>query len=328
MENTEALIVPELQTQTLLQAPEEPLSRAQKILRGLGWTGLTLGLLILFTLVKLPEVRLKNYIQGTLSNVLSQQGMSFSAGSASLSILFGVSYTLKNVVITPPSPDLPIKIDELEVSPAFLPLLTGKMGGNLTLKQGDGKLKASFALGKEEGSLSFSAKQLNLGRLGLMAMFAKLKGSATVNGEGSLSGNLNNPTTWNGPVKLDLSKITIDSQSISGFAVPALSISEGTLDATVGQGKALIKTLKLGKVGSADDLIANVTGDILLTRQMDQSTLNLKTRFKLSDKIVQAFPLIDALIGAGKQGDGYFAYNLSGPIFSPTPTPATAAGGQ
>lgn len=317
----DALTTANIGTQPGIQAEAAPpLSRAQKTLRALGWTGLGVFLLVLFTLMKLPEIRLKNYIQGTLSNSLASQGMSFSAKSASLSILFGVSYTMKDVTITPRPPELPIKIDELELSPAFLPLLTGKLGGNLELKQGDGELKASFAFRGGEGSVSFSGKQLNLGRLGVLAAYAKVKGGATVDGAGSVAGDFSVPSTWNGLLKLKLSKVNLDAQSIQGIALPAIGIGDGNIDISIGGGKAAIKDFKLGK--AADDLMATVTGDVALGPNMDASALNLKSRFKFSPKVAQALPALDMILSQGKQADGFYAFNISGSISSPMPSPA------
>ena len=206
------------------------LTQSQKILRNIGWAWLTLSAILIFTLFKLPETRLKNFILGNIQNALSSQGMTITAGHSSLSFGLGLTYSMENVVITPQPPDPPIKIDELEISPSVLPLLMGKLGARIYLKQADGVLKASFANKANDASLNFKADQVNLGRLGILAMLAGLHGSADVTGEGSVSGDLHMPSTWNGEIKLKLGKILLDQSQIQGFNLPAISISEGVID--------------------------------------------------------------------------------------------------
>lgn len=324
------------QTQPGLIAPPH-VSRAQKLLRGLGWTLFGLFCLILFTVLKLPEIRIKNYLQGMISSTLATQGMTFSAAETDLSMGFGISYEMKDVTLNPPPPQPSVKIEQIKVSPALLSLLLGKAGGSVKIKNGDGDLKAAFSMsgalgaamgsgGPREFSTSYELKDMNLGKLGVLALAAGIQGSVVASGDGSIAGDLNSPQTWNGTTRLNLSRIVIEQQTlnISGMpiSVPRLTISEGQIEVAFNQGKATVRSLKLGKPGNAnDDIIATITGDILLGKQWQSSTLNLRTRFNFSQKILKSFVLIDALLGAGKQGDGGYAFNLTGPILAPNPSP-------
>ena len=89
-----------------------------------------------------------------------------------------------------------------------------------------------------------------------------------------------------------------------GFNVPKLSISEGKVELFGRQGQGDDQDLPLGQAGSADDIQGSGSGDVILGRNWDASTLNAKINFKLSENILKAFVLIDALLGPGKQGDG------------------------
>jgi type II secretion system protein N len=309
--------------------------RAQKILQALGWTGFFVAFLLLFTLIKLPEIRLKNYIQGTLSSMLSSKGITLTAAKSELSFLFGITYVMKDVTINLPPPDVPVKVDRLEFSPSLLPMLLGKVAGSARVEQGSGFLKSSFSasglLGsggktpaKTELSASFRAKDFNIGKVALLQILAGIRGAAVVDGEGSFSGDMSQPSSWSGEMKIDIAKLTLDAQGIYGFSVPALRIAEGKIDLSVGSGKATIKTFKLGKTGAPDDLVATVTGDLLLGKTWDTSSMNLKTHFTLSQNIMKSLSLLEMVLGQGKQADGSFAYNLSGPIGAPN----AVAGGK
>ena len=306
------------------QIPEE-ISRSQKTLRTLGWVALSLFFLMIFTVFKLPEQRLKNFIQGNISSALGNYGISYTATQSSLSYLFGISYKLKDITLNPAPPDPSFHIEALQVSPSLLTMLTGKLGGKVYLENDGGDLTLSLAMRRNEGSTSFRLKSLNLGKLGVLLMAAGIKGSLVTNGEGSLSGNFNSPATWSGAINLTLSKINFENQTIQGFNIPAISVSEGTINLEIDKGKAIIKTLKLGKSGGSDDIVANVTGDITLAKTWEASTMNLKAKFTLSEKILKSFVLLDALLGQGKQPDGSYAFNITGPLNAPYSAPAGAS---
>jgi type II secretion system protein N len=303
------------------ETPAEPeRSRFSKVVRALGWTVYGLILLFLFTLFKLPDERIKAYVQGSISAALAPKGITFSAEKGYLSIGYGLSYVFKDVTLTFPPPQPPSHVEKITVSPSILPLILGRQGGSLAVVNGDGKLKASFSIKGSQVSLSFDADRLDLGKLGALG-FAGVHGGGVLSGSGSVSGDLSVPTTLAGDVDLSLSKVVLDQQTIAFFNVPRVSISEGKIDLTADKGKAVIKTLRLGKPGSSDDIQGSATGDLILGRNWDSSTLNAKVNLKLSDTLMKAFILLDSFLGPGKQGDGSYSFSLSGPLTAPNPVP-------
>ena len=300
-----------------------------------------LGLLALslFTVLKLPEDRIKNYVEGSLSQLLAGRGMTFRVGSGQLSLGWGLSYIMKDVSITlPPTPGSvappPIRIETLGVSPSLSPLLFGKTSASFWIARGDSRIEGSGSLKSSEFNLTLRTKEADLGKLGLFPLLTQIQGGAVIQGEIDLSGDTQKPQSFQGRVQLDLKKIVIDSQTIQGFAVPKLGVSEGKIQLKMDQGKAKIETLRLGKPGAItgatdgeDDIKANLTGDVTVSTPLDRSQLNVKANFSLSSTVTQAFVLLDALIGAGKQTDGSYSYSLQGPIFGlmPTPIPASAS---
>lgn len=305
-------------------------SRAKLIFKKIGWASLGIFCLLFFTLLKLPEDKIRNYVQGMISSQLSSQGITLTATQSNLSIGFGISYTMKDITLNFPPPQEPVHIDQISISPSILSAFTGKAGASIHVENKAGTLNASFSspMSGPSGpiSFSFSSNNMDLGSLGVLPAMVGIRGSAVANGEGHLDGDTSLPSTLNGKIQLDLSKIVIDQQTVMGFSVPRLGISEGKADIEVDKGKALIKTLRLGKPSSTtDDVKANVTGDVVIGKNLPYSTLNLKANLSFSQNVLKAFVLLDAIMGPAKQADGSYAYSLTGPLNSPNAVPMGSA---
>jgi type II secretion system protein N len=306
-------------TQSIDTQMPEP--RSKKILRNSAWVLYGIFCLIIFTLFKMPEDRLKATIENQISGFLSSRDITYTAGETKLSFLFGLSYTMRDITLNLPPPANKAHIDKIQVSPSLLPLLFGKIGGSVDINNGDGNLSSSFSVKNSEVSVSFRVKKLDLGKLGLLPLLAGIQGSALLDGNGSISGDMNLPSTLTGDVKANIAKINIEPQSLMGFSIPKLQISEGIVDLDINKAKATIKTLRVGKTGSSDDIQANITGDADLGKNWYSSNLNLKAKFSLSESILKSFVLLDAILGIGKQPDGSYGFTITGPVTSPMPAP-------
>ncbi len=290
-----------------------------------GWITFALFCLILFTVIKLPQAPIQKLIDAHIANALAPYGASLSAKESNLSYIFGPTYKMKDVTLSLPPPANHAHIDHLSVSPSFLALIMGKVGGHFKIEEGEGTLKGSFSSGKTNFSVSLNADQLDIGKLGILPLLASLQVKAIVDGSVSISGEQQNLSSLEGDVKLHLTKLVFDSQSIAGFSIPKLSIGEGNIDLGINKGKVKFNTFKLGKAGGTDDIVATVVGEATLARLIEASTLNIKTRFSLSANIMKSFMLLDAILGVGKQPDGSYAFSLNGPPGSPVPSPITDA---
>ncbi len=322
----------ETQTLTEVTSPTisaPPLGKARKILKTLAWMGLGMISLVFFTFLKIPETRLKNFIQATLVSALNTQGITLNAAQTSLSIGFGITYKLKEITLTRATSEEAIQIDEIEFSPSLFPLTFGTLAGKVSLKKGDGFLKSRFWLKNFKTSpviqTTVQLKKIDLGKLDL----ADFKHTEEINGDLSFTGDPKVPDTWKGEINVNLSKLILPQQMLAGFLVPSLAITEGVADLKIENAKVHLNKLRLGKAGAQpedtkEDLIANATGDITLGKTLDSSTLNLKAAFKPSPGVMKAFVLLDALLAPGKQSDGSFAYQLTGPLFTPNYVPVGA----
>lgn len=301
--------------------------RFGRALKSVAWVWCALFFLTFFTVLKIPDERIRAYIQAAIKQQLEPMGIQLAAQRTDLSLLFGPSYTMEDVTVTLPPPAPPVHLDKLIVSPSLLPLLTRKIGGSARLLAGDGKAVINGAF-KQTGrdtlvDASFDLSKIDIGRLGLLPALANVRGSAIASGKGALSGDFEVPSTLVGDVDLELNKIVLDSQTISIVTLPKITVSDAKITLNFDKsGKMTIKTLRIGKAGNeSDDLRATATGDATLGRTWNLSTLHVKANFSLSANVMKALILADSLSAPGKQADGSYTYELNGPIGAIQPMP-------
>jgi hypothetical protein len=148
-------------------------------------------------------------------------------------------------------------------------------------------------------------------------------GGALVDGSARLSGDLYIPASLAGEIQFVARQIHVEPQTFLGFDIPRISISQGKIDISIQSGKVSLQALQLGpdagtrlesNRGEDFRLRAIPTGELLLGNTWAQSTVNLKTEFGFSPKLIQSLPLIDALLSNAKQPDGDYAYLVSGAL--------------
>ena len=301
-----------------------PRSKLSRLFRVGGWVGAGFFFLLIFTWMKLPDDRMKNYLEGMISNQLGQFGITYTVKESSLSFWLGPSYTAKDVTLNFPPPAPPSHIDQIEVAPSILGLLIGKTGGKFWITQGEGKLKGSVSIKNTAFNVSLKSTQFDFGKLGILPALANIQASGLLDSSVSLSGDFNNPSLLDGSAEIRLSKGVFEAQTIAGFSIPKLALSEGVFEFASTDGKAVLKTLRLGKMDqTTDDIRGTLTGEIGLGKSWPASTLNLKTRFSVSENVMIAFILLDALLGAGKQPDGSYSFALTGTVAEPNPAPVS-----
>ena len=303
-------------TSTAELTVDEDISPLTRTLRILGWTILFILCLVAFTLKKLPEERIKNYVQGTITSLLSEKGISFEAERGYLSFGWGISYIMKGIKLTVPNVETPAKIDEISVTPSILPLLIGQKGAVVWIYSGGGKMMINASMKKNSLSLAVDSSALDLGKTGVLPVFAGIKGAALLNGTAKLTGDPMAMNTFTGDVDLKLEKISMDPQQIQGFSLPKMNVSEAVIQLSIDkQSRVTFKNVHVGKPGNtADDIQATITGDAILGRNFDASILNARAKFTLSQNILTSFVLIDALLAQGKLPGGGYGYSLTGPL--------------
>ncbi|MBN20638.1 MAG: type II secretion system protein GspN [Bdellovibrionaceae bacterium] len=303
---------------------QETLSKRKKFLKWFGWTLFFLTFLLFFTYLRIPKQRLKAYGESMAIQTLSRQGYLLDLNDTELSFGLGISYTAKKIKITPiRPPGPPIELENLSLTPHLLSSLLGTPSGDIEVQQGRGILEMSISHDGSITHLDFEAKHLNLKKLGIFPRYTQVKGTAVLEGRGSIEGDFKRPSTLEGDVRVELKTLLVEQQSVFGFQIPRLDISEGIVSARMSQSKLKINNFKLGKKGKKpeDDLIAKITGDIRLGSRWNSSQLNLTAEFSLSKKVQQAFSLVGAILAPGKRKDGSYRFNLTGKVSQPLPMP-------
>lgn len=305
----------------------QTLSRAATI----GWSGFALSLLIVFSILKLPNYKIQAWISAKTQEALAPMGYQIQSETAQLSFLFGLSYELKQAKISSLyEQGEPLLVDRVKISPKILSLLIGRMGANVLLEKGDGFIDLDVSMvpdsftnpfsGVGKVMIGFDAKEFDLGKSRAFSFLTKLRGSSILqSGSGDISFSTAAPMQLDGELKLDIRKTKIDAQQVVILSIPEIAISEIKGELKMERGKVLIQSFKVGKAAPSsspqDDIGATVTGSIQLGRTMDQSTLDLKTKFAFSEKIKSSFALLDALLSVGKQPDGSFACKFTGAVY-------------
>lgn len=302
-----------------------PPTRLQKTLKWGAWIGFTLFLLLVFTIIKLPEAKITNLIQGHLSNLLVPMGITLTAEESSFSLVFGPRLKMNKVRIYLPPPASEIQLDQLSFAPSVMPAFLGRLGGTLFFKQGKSEVQVTVQIKKTAFYYSFDLEQVNLGNLQLLQAFAKIKATGTLSGSGSGSGDQNDASRLTGNAEFKLQNFLVEQQTYSGggipLNIPEIRISEGKILAHAQSGKLQVKTLDLGKKGTTtDDLVLSMNGEVILAPYWLSSQLNLKTYLKPSERVMKAF-LLDIVLGTSKQADGSYSFQLGGNLSAPTPTP-------
>lgn len=301
--------------------PPQPKTKLSRGLRVGFWSVFTVFCLLFFTLIKMPDDKIKDYLNGSINAALASKGIELSASESQLSYFIIPTYWLKDVTLRLPQ-QTNAHIDEIEVSPSILPMIFGKLSGTMKLLNGNGKLKSHFSMKDDSVSLNFRANQLDVGKIALLPILLGIQGSGLVDGKGSLSGELSHPNSLDGDLKLQATKFTFEPQTLAGFSLPRIYISESLIELAIEKSKLEIKSLKLGKPG--DDLQATVSGDVALGPTWNMSKLNLKAHFSLSESVKKSLILLDTLLGPGKQADGSYLYSFTGSVLSPMPMPISS----
>jgi type II secretion system protein N len=296
----------------------QSLSESRSPFKVIGMVVLFLTCVILLTLLKLPEARITGFIQGMVQSGLDPYGIYLTDRGRELSLFPAPLYRLDHPVIELPD-QTRVEFDELRVHPKLSGLFIGKPGIRAELKQGASEILVNAAGKGDRVDAEIHLENADLGKLGVFAFAAGLRGAGFLSGDIKVEGSLADPSTLNGSLELKLRKLRLDEQNFMGFQIPTVQVSEGDLNIEIKAGKILLKNVQIGK--GMDDLRVQVTGDLGLNRYLNSSTMNLRAVLGLSDKLRQSFSILETLMASAKTPDGRYAYKLTGTLGAPMPQP-------
>ena len=159
------------------------LQRFLKLWKYWPWILLGSAALVFFTILKVPDAKLKGLIQGHLNQALYQSGISMTAAESNLSFIFGPRYTMKQVQVrwTPDSP--PVVFDEIRVAPSVWSLMLGRLSGKATITAQKGTLTVSGHLTGNRFGADLAFHSMDIGKAGLLKALAKIEATALVDGD-------------------------------------------------------------------------------------------------------------------------------------------------
>lgn len=281
-------------------------------------------LLVVFTLVKVPQPKIHAWVLGTINQQLTPMGIQVSADEGHIQLGLGIKYEMSGVRLTKSVSQKSLRLSRMEVTPTFLPLLQGKLGGGFRLEdEGSGSVSGTVLTKSEDFEAKVDIENLDLGKMGILPFAAGIEGTSNVKGAIELAGNMSSLSSLSGKVDLNLAKLVIDSQKVMGFEVPRTAVGDGVISLSIGSGKVTFTTFRLGKPGGADDLNGILSGEIKLNKVVDNSDANLKLKFGFADRYKQekTISLLDSLLGQFKLPDGTFSMRFMGPLYGLQPTP-------
>lgn len=312
--------------------------RARKV-RRLGWTVFFIVGFVIFTLIKFPKERISEWLMGMMNEQLRASGFSLTSQSSDISLGFGITLKLNQATLNPLGSTSGISFDEVGFNPAIISTIFGKPAGTLELKSGNGFALLDFdfqtiAAAATIGKVKFEVKSLDLKKTGifpflLSSFFPRFPGSESMfqfngagilEGEGLVEGNFMASNSLQGMIKLNLKQVYVQEKSLLGFRIPDLNISSLKLDLSLIKGKATIRALDIGGQ-PGDDLSGKLSGEILLGKEMNGSSTNLKTQFTLSQKVKDSAGILLQNLDELKKPDGSYAALLTGPWGSLVPSP-------
>lgn len=303
---------------------ETPENSGGGFLRVLGFGLLFLACLVLFTLVKVPQPKIHSWLLGTLNQQMNPMGIAATAEEGHIELGLGLRYEMTGVRLTMMENQKVLKFSRLEVAPNIIgPLLQGKIGAHFRLEEGSGSITGELKSKSDEFDAEIQIENLNLGRMGILPFALGLDGSAEVKGSVVLSGSPGALSGLNGKINLSLAKVVVDAQKFKGFDIPRTSIADGAFEIEIGSGKATLTTARLGKPGGTDDFQGSASGEIKLSKVLDNSDANIRLKFGFSEHYRQekTISLLDSLLGMFKKPDGSFGVRLIGPMYAMQPSP-------
>ena len=287
------------------------------ILKMIALSVLFIALVVILSITKIPETRVTGLLQGYVQSALDPYDIYLTDRGRSISFLTGIRYRLDHPALEM-ADQTRIELDDLEVRPKLMSLLTGRFGMKASLHQGGAELVMDAAATRNKVEADIDLRDVDLGKFGVFG-FAGLKGSGLVNGKITLEGGVTDLASFNGLIDLKLKRLRLEEQTFMGFKLPDTTLTDGTILIEIKNGKLIMKTVQLGR--QTDDLNATLTGDLTLNRNLNASALNLRAVFSMAGKVKSSLSMLEGLIAAAKQADGRYAYKMTGMLGQPDVNP-------
>jgi len=134
---------------------------------------LFISLLVVFTLVKVPQPKIHAWVLGTINQQLTPMGIQVSADEGHIQLGLGLKYEMTGVRLTKAISQKSLRLSRLEVAPSLLPLLEGKLGGGFRIEdESSGSISGTVLTKSEDFEAKIDIENLDLGKMGILPFAA------------------------------------------------------------------------------------------------------------------------------------------------------------
>jgi type II secretion system protein N len=293
----------------------------KKILKGVAYAAFFLWALVTFTVLKIPDSAVANFLLNTLNQNTPYQ---WQAEKISIGFFPSVHLKMEKLSMEPkfPGGGPPIHLDDAKIYPnPFLLIPFGgapTFGGSFKTNAYKSLVTGSFGAGTNM-SLKVETESLDLGKITpLTSMGVDLKGVVS-----ALYLQLALPGQRlgmaEGEVQLKAKNVVFDPASLAlPMALPVLNLGDVDVQGTVTRGQLKIDKFKLGSAGK-DLEIQIPSGTVVLSDVMPNTRYELHLLIKPSATMEKAVPGVGAMLAsfATVKPDGFYAMKLQGTLATP-----------
>lgn len=301
--------------------------RYRRIIKYISYAIIFLLSFAVFLVLKLPDTLVTNFI---LTRLNQSSPYRFQADKVSLHFFLLPHIQFDKLTLDPtmPGQGFSLALDKASIYPNPISLINfsgpPKIKGSFSAEA----YKANFSGGVGFGSdidIQLSADKIDLAKFTpLVEMGADAKGIIK-NSDIRLILENQKFSKADGEINITGQDLIIDPASFNApIPLPILDLGPLEIQAKAVKGKLHIDKFQLGN--PAKDLFVKIEGDIQLSDPVQFSRMELKIKFKPSEKIRKAIPALDGMLAyiAAKRTDGFFGTKISGSIQTmgvPTPDP-------
>lgn len=289
---------------------------SKNILKILGYLLFGLLIFIYFTYLNFPYHKMKDQLFSEI-----EQNSGFQVDAKAFETTFGFGFVLDEVTVQNPNIRFPqIQVERIKIFPSVLSLLRfrPKVRFHADLKQGT--FNGAFqSKSRAAQGLELTLNEVKIGGPSVQEMM-NVDIDGLLEGQISVEGNLKTFQNLNGNTDIQLRKFKLGKLSVLNMSIPELLLSQIALTAKIVDDKLVIEKLNAGSPN--EDLYALTSGDILLnSKDIRQSRLNLKLKFKLSKRFADEFSLFLPFIAGALGSDGFYTLKIDGRLDAPRALP-------
>ncbi|MGZ3654689.1 MAG: type II secretion system protein GspN [Bdellovibrionota bacterium] len=293
----------------------------KRVLKIAAYAAFFLWSVVTFTLLKIPDSVVTNFLLNTLNQSTPYQ---WQAEKIALGFFPLPHLRMDKLSLEPkfPGQGVPLSIDEIKIYPNPFSLIpiggSPSFGGSFSAEAYKAVVKGSFSTGSGL-YLKVETDAVDLGKLTPLAQSGvDLKGQVS-----SLYFQINMPNQRvamaDGEIQIKGKNITFDPSTLSlPIALPILNLGEVDVQGTIARGQLKLEKFKVGGPGKDLDLQIP-SGTVMLADVVPNTRYDLHLTLKPSATIEKVVPGIGGMLGTFStlKPDGSYAMRLQGMLSAP-----------